>query len=276
MVEEEFSQQNVDRHEIKVNPVGVNHFTWLTEASWRNIDLFPYYEKFCDKHHSRSHGDEPADQNWMNRSFASKEQVKMDLFRRFGYIAAAGDRHLAEFCEGKWYLESPQRVAEMGFELTPVSWRKQDLHERLKSSENMISGKEAVTVGTTGEEGVNQIRALLGLTELVTNVNLPNQGQIPNLPLGAVVETNAVFRANSLWPVMAGAIPATIYPLIVRICTEQENVSRGIELRDRKLLLSAFSNDPLVTCDITSAEKLFDEMCMNTAKYLTMYPFCCK
>ena len=53
-------------------------------------------------------------------------------------------------------------------------------------------GQEAVKINGTGEEGVNQIRALLGLCDLVTNVNLPNRGQIPNLPLEAVVETNAV------------------------------------------------------------------------------------
>ncbi len=52
----------------------------------------------------------------------------MDLFKRFGYIAAAGDRHLAEFCEGKWYLESPERVEEMHFALTPVDARK---HKRV-------------------------------------------------------------------------------------------------------------------------------------------------
>ena len=29
-----------DRSEIKVNPVAVNHFTWLTSAKYKNIDLF--------------------------------------------------------------------------------------------------------------------------------------------------------------------------------------------------------------------------------------------
>ena len=47
MAEETFDVQNIDRHDIKVNPVGVNHFTWLTDALWRNIDLFPHYRNFC-------------------------------------------------------------------------------------------------------------------------------------------------------------------------------------------------------------------------------------
>lgn len=272
VVEEMLGIENVNRHEIKVNPVAVNHFTWLTQATYKNIDLFPYYKEYCLKHpegYDKSGGN--VDDNWMNNFFASEEKVKMDLFLKFGYIAAAGDRHLAEFCEGKWYLENPERVAEMHFGLTPVSWRKQSLKERLDRSARLKSGEEAVKINGTGEEGVNQIRALLGLTELVTNVNLPNMGQIPNLPMGAIVETNAVFRANSLTPVFAGPIPATIYPLISRVCAEQELVSEGIAERDLEKIFIAFANDPLVTCGMADARKLFDEMCQNTKKYLGMY-----
>ena len=97
---------------------------------------------------------------------------------------------------------------------------------RNENSEIIRAGEEEVEVKVTGEEGVNQICALLGLGELVTNVNIPNQGQIPNLPLGAVVETNAVFRANSLQPVLAGEIPEAIYPLVSKICLEQEKVKK--------------------------------------------------
>lgn len=271
IVEEVFGEENVDRSEIKVNPVAVNHFTWLTEAKYKNIDLFPYYKDFCEKHPDGYGAEGPVDDNWLNNFFVCDEKVKMDLFMRFGYIAAAGDRHLAEFCEGKWYLESPERVKEMHFGLTPVSFRKEQLKERLEKSARLVSGEEQVKIANTGEEGVEQIRALLGLTELVTNVNIPNYGQIPNLPLGAVVETNAVFRSDSVTPVFAGEIPKEIYPLVARVCAEQEVVSEGIADRDVEKIFHAFANDPLVTCSIGDARKMFDEMCENTKKYLTMY-----
>ena len=275
IIEETFGEKDVNRHDVKVNPVGVNHFTWLTKATYRNMDLFPYYRAFVEEHKDGylAIGD-PIDNNWMNNSFRSEEKVKMDLFLKFGYIAAAGDRHLAEFCEGKWYLENPERVKEMHFGLTTVEWRKNDLkNNRLARSKRLINGDEDVTIKGTGEEGVNQIRALLGLCDLVTNVNLPNQGQIPNLPLGAVVETNAVFRANSLDPVFAGPIPPEIYPLISRVCAEQELLSEGIAKRDLNKIFIAFANDPLVTCGLDVAKKLFVEMCENTREYLSMYDF---
>ncbi len=257
------------REEIKVNPVSVNHFTWLTSAQYKNMDLFPIYAKYCKEHPDGEVAG--GDLNWMNHSFLSSEKVKMDLFNKYGYIAAAGDRHLAEFCEGKWYLESPERVKEMHFGLTTVDWRKKEQARKEEKGKKLASGELPVEISLTGEEGVKQMRALLGLSELVTNVNIPNYGQIPNLPIGAVVETNAVFRADSVTPMFAGPIPKEIYPLVSRICTEQEVVSEAIAERDMNKIFMAFANDPLVTCPIGDAKKLFKEMCENTKEYLKDY-----
>ena len=269
MVEEFLGLEGIEREEIKVNPVAVNHYTWLTEAKFRDLDLFPMYQEFCEKH--KEGYPRPVDSNWMNNHFASEEKVKMDLFLRYGWIAAAGDRHLAEFTEGKYYLENPERLKEMHFNLTTVAWRREELETRLEKSKRLVSGEEAPEIKPTGEEGVNQMRALLGLIELVTNVNIPNYGQIPNLPMGAVVECNAVFRANSLTPVFAGPIPKEIYPQVARVCGEQEAVAEAIANRDVNKIFAAFINDPLTTCNAADAKKMFKEMCENTKEYLSMY-----
>ncbi len=273
MVQEELGVEEVTRQEILVNPIGVNHFTWLTEATYRGIDLFPHYKNFCKRHENGyDNGTQRVDANWVNDGSQSQEMVKMDLFNRYGVIAAAGDRHLSEFCPGKWYLESPERVEEMKFGLTLVSARKEIMkNHRMVKSEKLVSGEQEVKLWPTGEEGVEQIRALLGLRELITNVNIPNKGQIPNLPMDAVVETNAVFRDNSLMPVQAGNIPDSIFGLVSRICAEQELVNEGAAERNLTKLFNAFVADPLVTCSYDDAKKMFKEMCENTKEYLTMY-----
>ncbi len=258
------------RNEMKVNPIGVNHFTWVTSAQYKNIDLYPLYKDFTEKY--KEGLEKTGDDNWLNNHFRSAEKVKFELFRKYGIIAAAGDRHLAEFCPGKWYLESPERAAEMKFSLTPVSFRKNELYaERIEKSEKLLSGELDVEIANTGEEGVDQMRALLGLGDFVTNVNVPNVGQIPNLPLGAVVETNAVFSADRVTPVCAGEVPKEIYSLISRVVGVQELTSEAIAERDIEKIFLAFANDPLVTCGLTDARKLFDEMVENTKEYLTMF-----
>ena len=270
VLKEECGIDGVQREEIKTNVVGVNHFTWLTSAQYKRIDIYPLYESFCAKYKESGYAD-GGDDNWANNAYASAEKVKMDLFTRFHYIAAAGDRHLAEFCNGSWYLRNPETVREMKFALTSVDFRKEDLKERLAKSERLLSGEEIFEFKKTGEDGVKQIRALLGLSDLVTNVNIPNRGQIPNLPMGVVVETNAVFRADTVEPIFAGPIPEEIYPMIAGLAEEQElTVRAGIE-RNVDLALNAFYNDPLVNIPLEDSKKLFYEMLENTKKYLGMY-----
>jgi len=262
--------ENVHRQDIKVNVLGVNHFTWLTSAQYKDMDLFPMYRELAEQFGQTGYC-RGRDENWMNNTFACCHKVKFDLFKRYGVLAAAGDRHLAEFCPGSWYLGSPENVTSWGFGLTTVAWRKQDLKNRLERSAKRISGEEEVTLRNTGEDGVNQIRALLGLEDMVTNVNLPNRGQIPNLPLGAVVETNAVFRDDSVIPCMAGPVPVQIHGLISRIVAEQELVTQAAMERDLEKAFTAFVNDPLVTVSMPDARKLFNEMVENTAAYLQEY-----
>ncbi|XVM05673.1 hypothetical protein P5630_23710 [Bacillus subtilis] len=67
--------------------------------------------------------------------------------------------------------------------------------------------QRGVAEKASGEEGVNIIAALLGLGELVTNVNMPNQGQVSNLPIQAIVETNAFITRNRVQPILSGALP---------------------------------------------------------------------
>lgn len=269
-LETELGMEKPPRKSVKVNVIGVNHFTWLTKAQYKDVDLLPVYRDLAEKY-AETGFTKGMDKNWMNNSFVCSQRVKFDLFRRFGYVAAAGDRHLAEFCPGKWYLESPEKVKEWGFGLTTVAWRKQDLKNRLAQSAKRISGETPLTLAPTGEDGVNQIRALLGLHEMVTNVNIPNRGQIPNLPLGAVVETNAAFRENAVEPIFAGPIPTTIHALINNIVGEQEMVAKAVRERDLEQAFQAFTVDNLVTISHTDARKLFDEMVHNTRSYLSEY-----
>ncbi len=264
--------EGVERDDIKVNVTGINHFTWLTEAKYKGMDLFPIYREFCEKFKDTGHNREKdADKNWLNKYFKGNQRVKMDLFLRYGYIAAAGDRHLAEFLPGSWYMDSPEMVEEWGFSLTPVSWRKARTADLIEQSKRMVKGEEEFKINPTGEKGVAQMKALLGLEDLVTNVNLPNRGQIPNLPLGAVVETNALFTYDSVVPVFAGEMPEEILSLTGRTVENQQLVTRAVMDKDLKPAFSAFLNDMQNRLTLEESRTLFKEMLENTKEYLTMY-----
>ena len=257
-----------DRSEIRTNVLGVNHFTWIDRAGWRGTDILPVYRRFVDKYYDAGFEGNVEKGNWMNNTFASCERVKFDLFRRYGVIAAAGDRHLAEFCPGKWYLKDPETVRDWKFGLTTVQWRIDDLHQRLEKSRRLLSGEERFELNHTGEEGVRQIKALLGVDDLVTNVNIPNVGQMKDVPLGAVVETNAFFSRDSVRPVASGRLPDPVLGLVLRQVMNQETVAEAALKKDYEAAFAAFVNDPLVTVSLRDARRLYREMLENTKAYL--------
>ncbi len=269
IAEKELGIQKIDRREIQVNVLGINHFTWFDYAGYKGVDLFPVYRRYIDAHYEE--GFEEADKNWMNSTFGCFHRVKMDLFRRYGLIAAAGDRHLAEFMPGEEYLKDPETVASWKFNLTTVAWRKEDLEKRMERSRRLAGGEEELSLEPTGEEGILLIKALCGLERVISNVNIPNAGlQISNLPQSAIVETNAVFERNAIRPVLAGSIPEPVRALILPHVENHERlmqVVRGAKMKkwrsprkpadvevpipekasiDVPLLVKAFMEDPLV------------------------------
>ena len=253
MVKEELGDETAGRKDIQVNVLGINHFTWFDRASYKGIDLFPVYSAYVNKFFGE--GVSQKEKVWANTAFGTKHRVKMDLFNHYGLIAAAGDRHLAEFMPGDIYLKNPETVASWNFGLTSVAWRKDDLKERMVRSAKLVSGEEQLELKPSGEEGVDQIKALCGLGRLVTNVNVPNTGrQISNLPESAVVETNAVFEKDAIRPVQAGAVPENVRELLMPHVENQERVMQAALTVDHALVAEAFLADPQVKGRISKEE----------------------
>ena len=258
-------------HDIKINVLGINHFTWFDAASYKGIDLFPVYRKYIEEHFDE--GFFVGEKYDPNNTFECLNRVKFDLFMKYGLIAAAGDRHLVEFMPGNLYLKDPETVKSWNFGLTTVKWRKEDLKRRLEKSKELAGGKP-LELKDTGEEGVMLIRALCGLCDLISNVNLPNTAkQIENLPETAVVETNAYFSRNSVRPVHAGALPDNIRTLVMPHVDNHERTLKAAVNGDRNMLYEAFKHDPLLRGRISeaSAQKLADDMIEGTKQYLPNY-----
>lgn len=259
----------VERQDIKINVLGINHFTWINEASYKNIDVFALYKEFVNVFYQEGYEDSAQKGHWINDSFSSANRVKFDLFKRYGIIAAAGDRHLAEFVPSNWYLKDRHTIEKWKFSLTTVDWRMNDLNNRREKSKKLVNGGEKFELKESGEEGVKQIKALIGLQDLVTNVNMLNRGQVTGIPIDAVVESNALFTRDSLRPVMAGKLPIAVESLVVRHVYNQDTILKASFAKDKELALSAFLNDPLVTIPIDDATQLFHQMLYNSREYLS-------
>lgn len=211
------------------------------------------------------------DENWANTTFSCAHRVKFDLFQKYGLIAAAGDRHLAEFMPGNCYLKDPDTVKYWKFGLTTVDWRKEDLKKRLEKSHRLVGGEEKIELKASGEEGILLIKALCGLERFVSNVNIPNLNrQITNIPASAVVETNAIFERDAIRPIIAGEMPEFILDLTMPHVKNHEMVLKAALTCDKELVKQAFANDPLVKGRATTEkiDLLVEDMIRASIKYL--------
>lgn len=270
IAEQMLGLKDIERGDIHVNVLGINHFTWFDYASYRGIDLFPVYRDYIKTHFEE--GFHEKDRNWMNSAFHCAHRVKFDLFNRYGLIAAAGDRHLAEFMPGDLYLKDPETVKSWKFGLTTVDWRKNDLKERLEKSRRLFEREDQVELKPTGEEGILLIKALCGLGRLVSNVNIPNtSGQISNLPADEVVETNAIFDRDSIRPITAGSLPQPVLDLIMPHVRVHEKTMEAVLCPDPELVAAAFLEDPNVKAKnppVEEIRRLVMDMLEGTRAYL--------
>lgn len=263
----------IKRKDIYTDACGVNHFTWITEAKYGNIDLLQLLPEFIDKYYEEGYYEEGDDRfAFETDPFAYGNKVKLDFYNRYGALGAAGDRHLAEFMPGKWYLKDPETVKKWQFNLTTVDFREKQQAERIAETVAMANGEKEFPVTKSGEEAVELMKALMGFGTVVSNVNLPNKGQIPQLPLGSIVETNCVFSNDQVKPVVSNPLPTAVAALVQRNCINIDATYEGIKARDLDKIFAAFVNQPL--CEgltLEDAKALFKEMCYNTRTYLDEY-----
>ena len=263
LVEKWFSVEKPKRHDIKLDIAGVNHFTLATSATWNGVDLFPRLkEMISEEGFFRSYAKEAKERIKSESWFHSENQVAYDFLRNFGVLGAAGDRHLVEFVP--WYLTSEETLHDYGVIITPYQWR----IDRDKKRREQAGTYEVKKLKPSGEEGVQQMLALLGIRDLDTNVNVPNVGQMLDAPLGAVVETYAQFRRDSVKPVVANRLPRPVNNLVRNIIEVQEMCVEGALERDKDVMFGAMLNDPLVRIRPDAARRMFDEMVEYTKEML--------
>jgi alpha-galactosidase len=247
---------------------GINHLPWIAEWRIGDQDGHTFLRQWLARHgalHYASHNLA----NTCDSVFEDRHAVKFSLFEVHGVLAGAGDRHVAEFYPHFIRRETGWGRA-YGVELTTVAHRIERHQRERERLLRCLAGEESLALEHSVEEISELIVALHGGPPGRFIVNLPNRGQIPNLPPGLVVETYAQIDAAGVHPDAPGPLPPGPAAVCHHHLVEQELTVDAAIAGDRRKALQALSMDPAIL-DWSIAERLLDEMLHQSAAYLPQF-----
>ena len=251
---------------INVRVAGVNHFIWVTDVSVRGRDV-------TEEAFRRISGGEAreialADAAGDTDPFVNTWGFRTELCGLYGYLPAAGDRHLCEFVPG--YLSDEKERERLDLRVTTVDVRRERLAADRESVRRMVRGDEPIPAGPSREEISDIMAAVWTGEDSVNIVNLPNAGQVRDLPLGAVVETYGALNGTGASGIVFGELPPPVAALVhPHVFNQEATVQAGLT-GDRDLAFRTFVNDPLVASQ-ADARALFDEMFEAHSAYLPQF-----
>jgi alpha-galactosidase len=189
--------------------------------------------------------------------FIDRLGVKLTLFEQLGVLFGAGDRHVAEFFPG-FLTEASERGRRYGVVLTTVDHREEMARLRRAQVEYLAAGG-CGEHRRSEEQLAPMMAALAGGPAGRFVVNVPNRGQVDNLPHDAVVECMAEVDPLGVRPLSVGALPLAAYTVIASHVARQELIVEAALTGQREPALAALATDPLVP-DPATVEPMLEEL----------------
>lgn len=243
---------------LEFTVAGINHFIWLTEARLNGTDMLPAIHQFAAE--NETIGFVPDDQPVNANPLRNHDEAKLALCRHLGYLPLANDRHVIECIPSLCNIHNGFGM-KYGVHKTTVDLRRHRREVYLARMQRIITGEDTPTWKTNDEELTSILRAILTGSSTPAVVNVPNQGQITNLPPDVVVETLGTVSADGITPKPSGELPSPASTL-VRLHADVCEMTVPAALHgDRDLLVRALSLDPMSACtDFSQIEQMADEL----------------
>jgi len=262
--------QWLEEQGFKYTIAGLNHFIWLTQANLQGRDLIPDIQQYCRDHEQLKPAQYPDNGRGID-SYNYTGYVNFALCRHFGYLPIVGDRHLVEFYPS---LCNPNNGYGMQYRIkkTTVGSRKLGKIENLEKIKRIAAGEEEPNWNHSSEEMIGIMRAIITGTSEKCIINMPNRGQIENLPRDVIVETLANVDADGITPKPSGSLPGAVGSLCRLHADVHELTVQASLTGSRALLLEALSLDPLSGgADFCQLGELADELLEANRKWLPRF-----
>jgi alpha-galactosidase len=238
---------------VSYTAVGMNHLTWFVELRADGQDAMPRLRAMARERL-------PAGQ-----TVTGEDPFTWELVDLFGAFPAVMDRHVTEFFphlfarKGSYYGKT-LGVEAYSFEGT-IEWGDRIFEEMsaLAASEEPLPPDYLARIGGEHEQVTEIITCIRRDTPRVFSANLPNRGQVPNLPAEAVLESPVMADAAGLRPI---ALPPLAPGLAGTLATRLEWVETVVEAAlegSRTKFVQALLLDGAVE-SVAAAARLADDL----------------
>jgi alpha-galactosidase len=241
---------------VDIRAAGLNHFSWIISIHDRltGEDLYPLFkQRFFE----------------LDPEF---EPLTRRMFDAFGLFPVPGDSHLCEYLP---WVSDPVTKPWDKYHLPLYDW---DLNSAVRDFEH--ERLKGMADGETTIEGLKDTDSE-GALEMIENIasahthyhmaaNLPNVGQITNLPLGGIVETPVVVDGAGIHPVHIGSFPDPVAEIMHREVTVSHLCVDAVVEGSRQKALQCLLLDPVVN-DFELANQILDDYLISYKDYLPQF-----
>ncbi len=172
---------------VRPTVAGVNHFPVVTALDVDGEDGFAIMAGMVEEAGGLAalapHPGRPEAEAFSPLDFVQRHVLKLTLLDKWGAFPAAGDRHIAEFLP--WVLtEGSDWGAEFNVELTSIDQRQEHQDGYIADVDAWLAGTKKLQTWYSGELPALVIDSLVTGEHRELPANIPNAGQVPDVPAG--------------------------------------------------------------------------------------------
>ena len=252
-VEEIAYDLDLSKSDIRYKVAGINHVAFFLRLEHEGQDLYPALRRgYAD-------GRLPKSPLLMPRC---PNKVRYEVMDHIGYFCTESSEHLAEYVP--WFIKDGREDLIETFSIPLDEYPARCIEQIAGWREQAAALKSAETlpVERSHEFAADLMNAIVTDTPTTVYGNLPNRGQIPQLPAGAAVETPCLTDANGLQPSVVTDIPPQLVALMRSQINVQELTVRALLEENREHLYHAAMMDPHTAAelDLRQIRSLIDDL----------------
>ena len=183
------------------------------------------------------------ERGWTKADILANNKVKFELFDRFGVLPGSSDTHVVEFFPG-FVTAASDYGRDWAVHHYGMHGHQSDKADDDAEMAELLAS-ETIPKWPSGEFVAPLLEGLVTGEDRAFPGNIPNTGQVENLPHDVVVECMVVAGADGVRPRDRATVPSFLGEHLRRVVSAQELTVEAAVSGDRTTALEAMLADPM-------------------------------